>query len=241
MVEALAKKFTALNGEVVRTSEIFDMISKRQVSFDVVSEVLSDMTKEGGQFYKMQENITNTMYGQMQKLKDLWTLAMNDIGKSSGSALNLIIKLMQQIVIHGKSIAIAIAAAFAGNVLTKAIVGFNLLNNRVKSYIKLLRMSAKARMYAFGGAAGAAIGIVTGLIAKAVIEANKLRKEFGEIEESFAKENSKMLEGLDSLTRKITKANIGTKEYAEAVEPAAPLILGTLLPSPPAPLVDAIR
>jgi tape measure domain-containing protein len=221
MVEALAKKFTALNGEVVRTSEIFEMISKRQVSFDVVAEVLSDMTKEGGQFYKMQENITNTMYGQMQKLRDLWTLAMNDIGKSSGGVLNIIIKLLQQMVIHGKSIAIAIGAAFAGNAITKAIVGFNLLNNKVKAYIRLLRMSAKARTLAFGGAAGVAIGVVTGLISKAVVEANKLRKAFEEIEDSFAKENSRMIEGLDSLTRKITSAKVGTKEYAEAVDTLA--------------------
>ena len=221
MVEALAKKFTALNGEVVRTSEIFEMISKRQVSFDVVAEVLSDMTKEGGQFYKMQENITNTMYGQMQKLRDLWTLAMNDIGKTSGGVLNTIIKLLQQMVIHGKSIAIAIGAAFAGNAITKAIVGYKLLNDKVKAYIRLLRMSTKARMLAFGGAAGVAIGVVVGLISKAVIEANKLRKAFEEIEDSFEKENSRMLEGLDSLTRKITSAKLGTKEYAEAVDTLA--------------------
>ena len=221
MVDALAKKFTALNGEVVRTSEIFEMISKRQVSFDVVAEVLSDMTKEGGQFYKMQENITNTMYGQMQKLRDLWTLAMNDIGKTSGGVLNTIIKLLQQMVIHGKSIAIAIGAAFAGNAITKAIVGYKLLNDKVKAYIRLLRMSTKARMLAFGGAAGVAIGVVVGLISKAVIEANKLRKAFEEIEDSFEKENSRMLEGLDSLTRKITSAKLGTKEYAEAVDTLA--------------------
>lgn len=57
MVEELAKKFTALNGELVTTADIFDLISKRQVSFDMVKKVMSDLTSEGGKFYKMQENI----------------------------------------------------------------------------------------------------------------------------------------------------------------------------------------
>ena len=57
MVEELAKKFTKLNGELVTTADIFEMISKRQVSFEMVSSVMSDLTAEGGKFYKMQEKI----------------------------------------------------------------------------------------------------------------------------------------------------------------------------------------
>jgi tape measure domain-containing protein len=82
MVEALAKKFTELNGELVTTSDIFELISERKVSFEMVSDVLSDMTAEGGSFYKMQEELTNTLAGQMSKLSDMWDLALRDMGKS---------------------------------------------------------------------------------------------------------------------------------------------------------------
>ena len=97
MVEELAKRFTALNGELVTTSDVFDLISKRQVPFEMVAKVMADMTAEGGRFYKMQENITETMHGQMEKLKDIWTLSLNNIGKSNDGFFMGIIKGLQVI------------------------------------------------------------------------------------------------------------------------------------------------
>ena len=217
MVEELAKKFTALNGETVRTADIFDMISKRQVSFEMVADVLSDMTKEGGKFYKMQENVTNTLYGQIQKLKDLWTLSIKDMGDGTKGVLNGIVKLLQVIVENAKSIVIALGAAFSGAYIYKAISGLSEVNNKVRAYIRLLDISAKARKLAYGGLIGAGIGIATGIIAKVIENARELKRAFDSIEESFSKENSKMLKGLDSLSKKIQTSAIGTKEFSDAV------------------------
>ena len=217
MVQALADKFTALNGELVTTADIFDMISKRQVSFDVVSEVLSDMTKEGGKFYKMQENITDTLYGQIQKLKDLWFLSLKDIGKSTSGIFNGIVKLLQNVVTNAKSIVVALGAAFTGSAIYRFIASLGTIETKMKAYIRLLKISSKVRNLAFGGLIGAGIGVAVGLIAKVTEEARKLKKAFDEIEESFNRENIKMIEGLDSLAKKIQTSKIGTKEFSDAV------------------------
>ena len=67
----------------------------------------------------------------------------------------------------------------------------------------------------------AGIGIAVGLIAKAIDNATRLRKELEKVGEAFNKETTKMISGLDSLTKKITAAKIGTKEYNDAVETLA--------------------
>ena len=97
MVQALADKFTKLNGTLVTTGEVFELISKRQVSFEMVKSVMEDMTNEGGKFYKMQENIVETLYGQVQKLGDVWTLSINKLGQSSGGVLMDIVHLLQKL------------------------------------------------------------------------------------------------------------------------------------------------
>lgn len=53
-----------------KQSDVKEMISKRQVSFEDVQKVLWKMTDEGGQFYNMQLVLSETLLGQWNKLKD---------------------------------------------------------------------------------------------------------------------------------------------------------------------------
>ena len=117
MVEALSKKLTEVNGKLVTTGEVFKYISERKVPFEMVASVLSDMTAEGGKFYRMQENLTNTLYGQIEKLKDVWTLALNDVGSSLNSIFRSIVSFFSTILKNIQSIAIGITAAFSGTII----------------------------------------------------------------------------------------------------------------------------
>lgn len=83
LVELLADKFTQLNGRMVSTAEVFDLISKRAVSFQMVEEIFNDMTESGGMFYKMQEKQSDTLLGQWQKLKDAVSIMYDEIGNTS--------------------------------------------------------------------------------------------------------------------------------------------------------------
>ena len=87
LVDELAKKFSELNGELVTAGDVFDLISKRQVPFEMIKEVFEDMTSAGGMFYKMQEKQAETLKGKLSNLTDAFQLAMNEIGKSQDTLL----------------------------------------------------------------------------------------------------------------------------------------------------------
>lgn len=82
LVELLAEKFTALRGEVVSTSEVFDLISQRAVSFKMVEEIFNDLTNAGGMFYNMQEKQAQTLAGQWSNLKDSLSVMYDEMGRT---------------------------------------------------------------------------------------------------------------------------------------------------------------
>jgi len=82
LVELLADKFTQLSGRMVNTAEVFDLISKRAVSFKMVKEIFEDMTNAGGMFYKMQEKQSETLQGQWINLKDSVAIMYDEIGNT---------------------------------------------------------------------------------------------------------------------------------------------------------------
>lgn len=87
LIQLLADKFTLLKNRVVDTSEVFDLISKRQVPFEMVADIFEDMTNKGGIFYDMQQKQANTLYGIYQKLTDNIQQAFYRVGDSQLGAL----------------------------------------------------------------------------------------------------------------------------------------------------------
>ena len=83
LLDRLAKKFTELEGRAVSAGEVFEKISKRQVPFKMVKDVLWDMTDAGGQFYNMQAVLTETLPGKWEKLKDTWQIMLSDLAEGS--------------------------------------------------------------------------------------------------------------------------------------------------------------
>ena len=82
LVELLAQKFSDLNGRMVSTAEVFDLISKRAVPFEMISEIFEDMTDKGGTFYKMQEKQAETLAGQWANLKDALSIMYDEMGNT---------------------------------------------------------------------------------------------------------------------------------------------------------------
>ena len=96
MVQALANKFTEMNGKLTTTADVFALISKRAVPFEMVKEVLWDMTNQGGQFYNMQAELADTLYGKWQKLQDQWQITLGNIASGAspaGAALKMLLEL----------------------------------------------------------------------------------------------------------------------------------------------------
>lgn len=96
LVQALADKFTEMNGKLTTTADVFGLISKRAVPFEMVKEILWDMTNQGGQFYNMQAELADTLYGKWQKLQDQWQITLGHIADGTsitGAALKWLLEL----------------------------------------------------------------------------------------------------------------------------------------------------
>ena len=86
VIDELIKKYGEL-GEVVSAGDIFDKISRRQVSFEMIKEMFDDLTKEGGKFYNMQEIQSMSLKGKVENLKDAFAIMFNSIGESQDDIL----------------------------------------------------------------------------------------------------------------------------------------------------------
>lgn len=236
MVEKLAEKFTDLNGRLVTTGEVFDLISKRQVSFEMVAEVLRDMTAEGGKFYNMQENISETLYGQVQKIKDLWTINLADTGSGISGVLMAGVEAIQLMIKESRTLLWMFGAAGIMVGVRALVNNFGAIKIRIGEIraatvkwwgeLRAAQRFAAKTAFAFksigkaliSNVGIAALSVIVGLIARAAIKAREFGKELEKIDTSFAKDNAKYVQGFDNLIGKLSTLTEGTKKYNEALD-----------------------
>ena len=84
LLNKLSEFYSKQEGRNVSTSEIKTRISNREVSFDDVKSIFWQMTDAGGQFYNMQQVLSETLLGRYNKMKDAWEIMLADFadGKS---------------------------------------------------------------------------------------------------------------------------------------------------------------
>lgn len=100
LVQELAKEFTKLNGRAVSTAEVFELISKRAVPFEMVKKIMWDMTNEGGRFFNMQFTLSDTLAGKWSNLRDAWEIMLSEFAKGeslSGKFLKGMVTLTTKI------------------------------------------------------------------------------------------------------------------------------------------------
>lgn len=152
LLEKLSEFYSKQEGRNVSTSEIKTRISSRDVSFDDVRSIFWQMTDAGGQFYNMQQVLSDTLLGRYNKLKDAWEIMLADfangknvIGGTFKGILDVVTNLVQQIHVLGP----AMVAAFAGPALMRGVkileggIGKRILNSKgniaKEAELKLLR------------------------------------------------------------------------------------------------------
>lgn len=152
LLEKLSEFYSKQEGRNVSTSEIKTRISSREVSFDDVKSIFWQMTDAGGQFYNMQQVLSETLLGRYNKLKDAWEIMLADfangkniIGGTFKGILDVVTDLVQQIHVLGP----AMVAAFAGPALMRGVktleggIGKRILNSKgniaKEAELKLLR------------------------------------------------------------------------------------------------------
>lgn len=152
LLEKLSEFYSKQEGRNVSTSEIKTRISSRDVSFDDVKSIFWQMTDAGGQFYNMQQVLSETLLGRYNKLKDAWEIMLADfangknvIGGTFKGILDVVTNLVQKIHVLGP----AMVAAFAGPALMRGVkileggIGNRILSSKgniaKEAELKLLR------------------------------------------------------------------------------------------------------
>lgn len=181
LIEELADKMTLLEGKTVSTAEVFDRISKRMVSFEMVKEIFEDLTDVGGIFYNMQEIQSETLYGKVQNLSDAFDLMFNQIGEANDGVLKTSVDILWALADNWEKVAAVIKPVIAAYATYKAFVIGGWMLQQIKyltTNITLTRLftrelglataaqqafntASKANIY--GALAAAVIGVVTAL------------------------------------------------------------------------------
>mgnify|MGYP003263533419 CR=1 FL=1 len=104
LLDELAKKFSQLENRVVSVGEVFDKISNREVPFEMVKEVFTDLTNEGGKFYNMQAKLSDSLSGKLAKLKDAYQIMLADIAQANNSLLGGSVDMVRILTEHWKEL-----------------------------------------------------------------------------------------------------------------------------------------
>ena len=122
MLQKLAEMYTRERGRSFTTRDVREMITKREVSFEDVDKIFDELTDKGGQFYQMQNTLSETLLGRYLKLKDAWEIMLsgfaqgdNIIGGTFKHIINSVTVLIQSL----DKLAPVVLAAFSGFALHK--------------------------------------------------------------------------------------------------------------------------
>lgn len=103
MVGGLSKYYSEQEGRLVNTREVYKRIHDKQVSFEDMDTVLMRMAEEGGQFFRMQETMAETVKGVYKNLGDSINHAYMAMEQSSngplmafGQGLTSVLKLVER-------------------------------------------------------------------------------------------------------------------------------------------------
>lgn len=150
LVDELAKRFTILENKVVSAGDVFDKISRKEVSFGMVKDVLWDLTNEGGKFYNMQEALAESLAGKWSNLQDAWDVMMADIAESNSGVLSDSLELLTDLMNHWKAVA-AILGSLVGayGAYKTAVIAVNVAQktsfaiNQIQAYYTALNGGIK--------------------------------------------------------------------------------------------------
>ena len=224
ILDELAKQFSELNGRAVTTAEVFDLISKRMVPFEMVAKIFKQMTSEGGKFYKMQEVQAETLKGKISNLKDAYEVMLNEIGKGQSENLKGAVDWARRLMTNYEDTGKALVELIATYGIYKTtLIGLEVVTNTfVASNHKLIASLISAGKYLVTNpymvvAAGiTAVGYAIYKNHTALEGFQKVQKSVASIQSDFTKDLSKESAKLDSLYSKLKLAKKGTQEYEEA-------------------------
>ena len=231
LLQSLADQIERTTGKTINLAQVFDMISKKQIPFEMVEQAFRDMTSEGGKFYKMQEVLVETLQGKIGKLRDAWQQLLYETGNNSSGLLKGTVDGLTNLIKHFDTIGAILAPlikAFGAYAVTLGIVAVAqkaaLGVEAILGLKKALEAAttASAAISAYGAALLPIVGIVAvlgfGIAAyvKHVNDANKASERAIDVVKEFHNEADKEIWKLDELKGKLESSEKGTQDFVDA-------------------------
>lgn len=236
ILEKLAEKFEKVTGKAVSMGDIFDKVSQKAISFEMVKDVLDEMTSAGGKFYKMQEIQAETLSGKISNLKDAYAIMLTEIGEKTDGILRGGVEALYKLIDNWESlgrVVISVATAFgtlqAVRITQWAAAGIIKISEMNYNLVRLYREARqtegtfKSLLSTIAKANGWAV-ILTALagVITYFVTARQEAKVFNEeMEKMLSTERAKYDEeiaDLDRLSNAIFRAKENTKERRVAIE-----------------------
>lgn len=127
MLKMLSEYYSELEGTMVKTADVQERISKKQVSYEDVIEQIRRLTNEGGMFYDMQEKISDTVAAKWKNLRDAFSIMYGEMAEGRlGDVLKDIASGLTKVALHGeKVIGIMSSLAIAYGTYKAAVFSLN--------------------------------------------------------------------------------------------------------------------
>ena len=244
----LAKYFSEIQGKMVSVGDVMEMITKRMVRFGDVEEVFKRITSAGGLFYDMQKKQSETLWGQLQRIKDALTIMFNEIGTDKEGIIIGVVTAIRDLINNWrvmaawiKSAAIAfgvyktatLLATFAQSTFGKALANTQLrligMGTRIRSNIAELRVLTLVTKTAVSALKGLAATAAPALLLWGIVElinhfieakakADELNESLERIGSDSTKDLNDALANFKRLTDTITDTTKTYTEHEEAVQ-----------------------
>lgn len=233
----LAKKFEQIEGRAVSVGEVFDKISRRQVTFEMVEEVFKNMTSEGGKFYQMQETLADTLSGKLSNLKDAYEIMFSEIGDKNSGFLNGTVdglrrmienyekvgKVLKTIIVTYGSYKAAVmslnAALAVGKFMGEVDAAVDAARRLGESVTWLGTAAKKAGLTfktAFGGVIGV-LGLVLTVITQVSSKAKELQESLNRITDEKFDNATQSIEKFKRLAEELRNCEEGSENYRQAI------------------------
>lgn len=150
IIDMLSKQYSQQEGRLVSAAEIYDRVSRKQVSFEDVKKAFEEMTDAGGQFYNTQEAMSESLRSKWKNLGDAIDVAFGSVAQSGiGDVMKGMAETLTDMTGHWQTMTGVIIGAVAG---LKSYRMYALLAARA---VDANLMGALAKSRALSPAAGA--------------------------------------------------------------------------------------
>lgn len=203
-------------------SELRELASEGEITFDLLEKAFKKGTSEGGKFYKGTEKLSKTLGGELSTLRDNFSLMLDEIGQIIGEGLRPLMEIATDLIARFKGLdkgtkrmivvigglaavigpLIAAIGVFVSTVLPALIVGMTALTGPVGILVAVIT------------ALGIALAVDLAMgYKKATKEAINLREVHSDISKGYVNETAK----LRVLQSQIAATNKGSKERLELI------------------------